>query len=457
MEGVKKTYLNFLNFFDLENWSSYSLLGKNLNYTQKYPFVKIGAFLSRNKTPIDVIDGESYKRATIKINGQGIFLRDFKVGKDIGTKKQFLISEGQFLLSKIDARNGAFGVVPSALDGGIITGNFWTFDVDYNQVNPHYLTLLTGTKEFQKLSQTASVGTTNRNYLQEKDFLNFKVPLPTIQEQQAIVDTYFSKINDAKQLEGEVNNIDQGIERYLFTELGISIGNKDEKKKGLNVVEFKDILEWGTDKLLSSSGFESKQFNLKPLSKYESLIEDVFRGKSPKYADKSDKYILNQKCNRWNKIELEFAKTVVPEWYNTIDEKFFTKEGDIIINSTGEGTIGRASYVSKDFEGLIYDSHILLLRLNSKIFNPELFVELFNSDFGQSQVNQIKSAQATKQTELGVNNLMKIEIPVVQDIDRQKINVEEIKRLKLRAYENISKIEQLKHQANEEFEKAIFQ
>src|SRR5690606_21684191 len=264
---------------------------------------------------------------------------------------------------------------------------------------PEYLFLVFKTDTFNKVINENTTGSVRQNLSFDK-LKDLEIPLPTLQEQQAIVEAYFTKIKEANQLELEANNIDQEIEKYLFTELGISTGNKIEKKKGLNFVEFKDVLEWGTDKLLSSSGFESKQFKLKALNKYQSLVADVFRGKSPKYADKSDKYILNQKCNRWNRIELEFAKTVVPEWYNNIDQKFFTKEGDIIINSTGEGTIGRASYVSKDFEGLIYDSHILLLRLNASVFNPELFVELFNSDFGQNQVNQIKSAQATKQTEL---------------------------------------------------------
>lgn len=44
----------------------------------------------------------------------------------VGTKKQFMINKGQFLISKIDARNGAYGIVPKELDGAIITGNFWT-------------------------------------------------------------------------------------------------------------------------------------------------------------------------------------------------------------------------------------------------------------------------------------------------------------------------------------------
>ena len=114
-------------------------------------------------------------------------LRDEKIGIEIGTKNQFLIFKGQFLLSKIDARNGAFGVVPEDLDGGIITGNFWTFDVDYRVINPHYLTLLTTTQAFIGFCEQASNGTTNRHYLQESLFLNIKVPVPSLEEQEELV------------------------------------------------------------------------------------------------------------------------------------------------------------------------------------------------------------------------------------------------------------------------------
>ena len=56
-----------------------------------------------------------------------------------------------------------------------------------------------------------------------------------------------------------------------------------------------------------------------------------------------------------------------------------------------------------------------------------------------------------------MNNLLKNEIPVVQDVEKQKLIVEEIKVFRQTASENIIKIEELKHQANEEFEKEIFQ
>jgi hypothetical protein len=186
------------------------------------------------------------------------------------------------------------------------------------------------------------------------------------------------------------------------------------------------------------------------------LAINLFRGKSPKYKEGTSSFILNQKCNRWNEIDLAFVKSVETEWLNSVDSNYLTKEGDILINSTGEGTIGRASYIKKEFEGFLYDSHLLLLRLDYTKINPELFVEMFNSYYGQNQVNEIKSAQATKQTELGTSNLVRIRFPLPDDIETQNDIVSKIKKCRIQKMENLSKIKFLKEKALQEFEKAIF-
>ena len=59
--------------------------------------VKIGDLLTRVKEPIDIEEDKQYKRVTIKTNNQGVYLRDIEFGRNIGTKKQFIIHEGQFL------------------------------------------------------------------------------------------------------------------------------------------------------------------------------------------------------------------------------------------------------------------------------------------------------------------------------------------------------------------------
>src|SRR5207247_295207 len=95
-----------------------------------FPPMPLSKLIQRKKDEIIIQELETYSRITIHLNGRGISVRDKVLGRNIGTKRQFVVKAGQLVLSKIDARNGAFGVVPTTCDSAIITGNFWTFDVN---------------------------------------------------------------------------------------------------------------------------------------------------------------------------------------------------------------------------------------------------------------------------------------------------------------------------------------
>ena len=106
-------------------------------------------------------------------------------------------------------------------------------------------------------------------------------------------------------------------------------------------------------------------------------------------------------------------------------------------------------------EGLLYDSHILLLRLNKEKIDPRFFVYVFNSRYGQEQVENVKSAKTTKQTELGIDNLKKIQIPV-PPLDIQKKIVAELEIM----YEEIADLQRLTpyyEKALKNFETQIFE
>lgn len=159
--------------------------------------VKIKSLLTRIKNTVSIEDTKTYKRVTIKTKNKGIYLRDNKIGREIGTKNQFIINEGQFLLSKIDARNGAFGIVPKELDNAIITGNFWTYEVNKDLLNIEWFNLFVSSPNFIKICSNASSGTTNRQYLNEEFFLNYEIDLPSLDEQQKIIYNY--KLSSSKQ------------------------------------------------------------------------------------------------------------------------------------------------------------------------------------------------------------------------------------------------------------------
>lgn len=262
MATITYKFLHFANLKDIPNWSVQYADEEDLGFTKKFPMARIGSFLTRRKESIDIQDDVIYKRVTVSTKGGNISIRDEKEGKNIGTKKQFLIHEGQFLLSKIDARNGAFGVVPAIAEKAIITGNFWTFDVDYSKINPQFLTLITKTKEFLSFAEKSSNGTTNRHYLQEKAFLNQQIPLPSIEVQEKMLEEYNTLNNKAYVCEQEVKEKEKELLHHWLEALGIDISlNEKVASDSLSFTNLSSLYQWGVD-------FIVKQKNQKGFSRF---------------------------------------------------------------------------------------------------------------------------------------------------------------------------------------------
>ena len=194
--------------------------------SKQWPIVKLGNVFKRVKDEVIIQDDETYARLTIRLNGNGIVQRDRVPGHEIGTKKQFIARAGQLVLSKIDARNGAFGILPLECDNAIITGNFWAFDADKERLLTAYFDYLTKTPLFIEFCVRASEGTTNRLYLQEDEFLAQEVMLPPLAEQQRVlarVEELAAQIHEVRTLRHqaaeEADALTISASRSLFGEM----------------------------------------------------------------------------------------------------------------------------------------------------------------------------------------------------------------------------------------------
>lgn len=168
--------------------------------------VKLRDILVRSKIPVDIEDNVQYKRVTIKTKHQGVSIRDYEIGSNIGTKKQFILKAGQFVLSKIDAMYGAFGIAHDEVDGAIITGNFWAYDYNRSKVSIEWLNHFTNSPIFYELCRRASKGITHRKYLDEDFFLSYEVQLPDLIEQEDIVESIDSIRNKISSLDNELSH-----------------------------------------------------------------------------------------------------------------------------------------------------------------------------------------------------------------------------------------------------------
>ena len=179
-----------------------------------WPQVSLTELLRKNETVVSLLPDLEYREVTIRLWGKGVVLRRIVKGAEIAADRRFQVSTDQFITSRIDARNGAMGLVPPDLDGAIVTSDFPSFHINRDRLVPGFLGWVCKTPRFVELCRGASEGTTNRVRLKEDRFLRLPIPLPLPDEQQRIVskiDRLAGKIDEAQTLACQCDAISDGL------------------------------------------------------------------------------------------------------------------------------------------------------------------------------------------------------------------------------------------------------
>ena len=148
----------------------------------------ISTFLRKSEDWVQPEPDRMYQQIRVRLWGKGLTLRARVPGANIAAHRQLRASAGQFLISRIDARHGACGIVPDHLDGALVSIDFPCFDINERVVLPRYLEWYSRTEQFVDLCRRASEGSTNRVRLKEDRFMALQLAYPPIGEQQRIVD-----------------------------------------------------------------------------------------------------------------------------------------------------------------------------------------------------------------------------------------------------------------------------
>lgn len=253
-------FLHFVNIKDIPNWSVQYAVEEDLGFTRKFPMAKIGSFLVKSRDVIEVQDDVEYKQVTLKINNGGVVPRNDGAtlkGSKIGTKHQYVVHTGQFIMSKIDARNGAYGIVPEELEGAIVTNDFPVFNVDTKRIIPQFLVLVSTSDKFVEFARKCSSGTTNRKRIDIDAFLNQMIPLPSNEEQEKILFEYNKSILLSKETLTYIEELKTQKEEYLKQILKFEY-KKDIHNGLLNYLSFGRIVRWDVQYYLSEYHFISQ-------------------------------------------------------------------------------------------------------------------------------------------------------------------------------------------------------
>lgn len=324
--------------------------------------------------PIVVEPDSDLKQVTVRVRHRGVVERKVSKNKKrvIGTPNQKQIRAGQFIISRIDARNGACGFVPKDLDGAIVTSSFRAFDLDSSIVDSRYFDYLVGMPIFWKLCESISDGSTNRVCLDMDLFDSLVFPLPPLSEQQKVSKILLSVDEATKKQKNVITKTEQ-IRDALLHEL-LTRGLPGRHK------EWKEIPGLGTV----------------PATWQVLCLRDVADVRFSSVDKKvSDNEIPVQLCNytdvyynRHIYLGIDFMSATAT---SKEIEIWSLKQGDVLFTKDSEtpDDIGVPAYIVEDMPNILCGYHLGLARPNLNIIKGEFLAEVIGSKIYRKQFTRI--------------------------------------------------------------------
>ncbi len=153
--------------------------------------------------------------------------------------------------------------------------------------------------------------------------------------------------------------------------------------------------------------------------KLDQVTSFISRGVTPSYTEKEDVVVLNQKCVRDGKISFEESRFTDPKT-KPISKTKYLEQFDILINSTGQGTLGRVAQVKNLEKTTTADSHLTIVRPDDTKIDP-LFLGYFLRKI-QPLIESFAEG-STGQTELSREKVKDIDIPVPSTVEQAMIGI----------------------------------
>jgi len=219
-------------------------------------------------------------------------------------------------------------------------------------------------KNSYKLLRNSAMGSTALPMLNKTEFDKLLLSIHTSRATQkkiaSVLSAFDNKIELNSKINAELEVMAKTLYDYWFVQFDFpNADGKPYKSSGGEMV-YDDVLKREIPK-----GWDVKKLN--------TLTSFLSRGISPRYADGNKGIpVLNQKCIRGHGLKYQFQRrhdNVSKSASNRLIEKY-----DVLVNSTGVGTLGRVALVRWLIENEVtVDSHVTIVRAIPEKINKVFF------------------------------------------------------------------------------------
>lgn len=329
-------------------------------------------------------------------------------GKRIKTRMvQFRARPGDIVVSKINARKRAIGIIQEGSNVGV-TIHFRVLIPDTTKVNTEFLWAALRSKYCSQQFEVETGGI-GKGEISEERLLAISVPLPPLAEQEAIVARWRKAQSDIAAARGRVEKRKAEIDARFFADLGLRSPVQSNMPKAFSVL-WQDFLRWGVGfNYLYQSGADLTQGNY-PVVDLGSFLELVQYGTSEKANTNNDgvavirmNNILDGELDLGNLKHIRLSKREM--------DALLLRDGDILFNRTNSKELVGKCAVFHAQEKYVFASYLIRIRVDLYKADPDFIAYVVNSPIGRQQINAL-SRQIIGQANINSVELRCLQIPL---------------------------------------------
>jgi len=298
----------------------------------------------------------------------------------------FFARAGDVVYSKIDARNGAIGIVPEDMPAVVFSSEYPIYAVDPAEALPDYVKLLFRTTSFRNRINSLVSGASGRKRVEPSTLESIHVPLPPIPIQQAIVDHWTRATERVAEAKRKADEQEQDVDRLFLEALGVRIRARGERPKVLARF-FSDIDRWAVSSVVD----QVLQLDRPPDGRYQlvklGVLACVSYGIQKSPANRPGlcpRPYLRVANVRKGFLDLSDIKEI--EVSDRDLPSYLLKPGDILFveGNGSRSELGRVAKWNGEIENCVHQNHLIKVRLDQNRLLPDFAMTWFNTEIGRS-------------------------------------------------------------------------
>jgi len=390
---------------DLENW----VPGGETDWDFIHPLVPLDDLLTPRTERI-YVNGSLGDWVPITIHFDGSVVPRNRTTPFNGA--MFAAYPGDLVFSKIDARNGAIGLIPESLPKVVVTSEYPIHSPDAKQLDPRYLAMVLRTPNFLKLIRYAASGTSGRKRITPENFRTIKFPLPDLRDQRRLVAAYHKALDKATELESQAQNIEQEAQKEFGAALGLA-PPPNLPKRPYQVARFKDIERWSHEGILQAAlpgdSLAESKFEIVPLGEIAAVSYGLQKCPANRPGKHPRPYLRVANVQR-GYLDLHEIKMInVPDGDMP---KYKLEDGDILLcEGNSADLVGRGAIWSNEIADCVHQNHVLRVRLEQDRALPNFMLAYINSSAGLSYFRS-KAKRTTNLASINSTEVSNLPVPL---------------------------------------------